>query len=72
MISDIEYEMLAKFQAGRFEGSEETLNRYLETKDFDQFQQDVTKLELREVQMDIVYEPSLTLAKIKSEIEHKI
>ena len=72
MISDIEYEMLAKFQASRFEESEGTLNRYLETKDFDKFQQDVTKLELRETQMDIVYEPSLTLAKIKSEIEHKI
>ena len=72
MISDIEYDILAKFQAGRFEGSEETLNRYLETRDFDKFQQDVTKLELRPTQMDIVYEPSLTLAKIKSEIEHKI
>jgi archaellum biogenesis ATPase FlaH len=72
MISDIEYEILAKFQASRFEEGDETLNRYLETKDFEKFQEDITKLELRETQMDIVYEPSLTLAKIKSEIEHKI
>ena len=44
----------------------------METKDFEKFQNDVTKLELRKVQMDIVYDPALTLAKIKSEIEHKV
>ena len=73
MISDIEYDILAKFQAGRFQESDKTLKRFFETRDFDKFHEEVTKLELREdVQMDIVYEPSLTLAKIRSEIEHRV
>ena len=72
MLSKNDYEDLAHFQAGRFNDSEETLKKFMETKDFDKFQKDVTKLELRDVQMDIVYDPALTLAKIKSEIEHKV
>ena len=72
MLSKNDYEDLAHFQAGRFNDSEETLKKFLETRDFDKFQTDVTKLELRDVQMDIVYDPALTLAKIKSEIEHKV
>ena len=72
LISDLEYDMLAKFQAGRFEESDNVLKKYLETKDFAKLEQDLSKLELRETKMDIVYEPALTLAKIKSEIEHKV
>ena len=73
MISDYEYETLAKFQAGRFQDGENAYKKFLETKDFDKFQEEVTKLELRkDVQMDIVYEPSLTLAKIRAEIEHRV
>ena len=72
MLSKNDYEDLARFQAGRFNDSGETLKKFLETKDFEKFQNDVTKLELRDVQMDIVYDPALTLAKIKSEIEHKV
>ena len=73
MISDMEYDTLAKFQAGRFDGGDTILKRFLENRDFDKFQTDITKLELRpEAQMDIVYEPSLTLAKIRAEIEHRV
>ena len=73
MISDYEYETLAKFQSGRFQDGENAYKKFLETKDFDKFQEEVTKLELRkDVQMDIVYAPSLTLAKIRAEIEHRV
>ena len=72
MLSNSEYEDLAHFQAGRFNDSKETLNKFMETKDFNKFQEEVTKLELRKTQMDIVYDPALTLAKIKSEIEHRV
>jgi archaellum biogenesis ATPase FlaH len=73
MISDIEYDILAKFQAGRFEESDKVLKRFFETRNFEKFHEEVTRLELRQkAQMDIVYEPSLTLAKIRSEIEHRV
>ena len=73
MISDIEYDILAKFQAGRFENSSNVLDKFMETRDFEQFHKEVSKLDLRRTtQMDIVYDPSLTLAKIRSEIEHKV
>lgn len=73
MITKAELDILAKFQAGRFEDSEESLSKFMKDKDFPSFQKEVTKLPLRkDVQMDIVYDPALTLAKIKSEIEHRI
>ena len=72
MLSKNDYEDLARFQAGRFNDSEDTLKNFLVSRDFDKFQDDVTKLELKKTQMDIVYDPALTLAKIKSEIEHKV
>jgi archaellum biogenesis ATPase FlaH len=73
MITKAELDVLARFQAGRFEESQEVLGKYLDTKDFALFQKEVTKLPLKKnVQMDIVYDPALTLAKIKSEIEHRI
>jgi len=73
MITKSELDILARFQAGRFENSEEVLEKYLSSKDFASFQKEVTRLPLRrEVQMDIVYDPALTLAKIKSEIEHRV
>jgi|TARA_R110002167_G_scaffold23110_14_gene82362 replicative DNA helicase len=75
MISKNEMEILAKFQATRFEDSADVLDSYLSSKDrdFPEFQKNITKLPLRQdVQLDIVYDPALTLAKIKSEIEHRV
>ena len=46
---------------------------YYTHQDFEKFQRDITKLPLRtDKQMDIVYDPGLTLAKIKAEIEYRI
>ena len=43
MLSKNDYEDLAHFQAGRFNDSENTLKKFLETRDFEKFQNDVTK-----------------------------
>jgi len=73
MISKSELQILAKFQAGRFEDSQDAFNSFLKHNNFVDFQKEVTKLPLKKnLQLDIVYDPALTLAKIKSEIEHRI
>ena len=72
MLTKKEYQKLAEFQADRFEGSSGVLMDYYTHQDFEKFQRDITKLPLRtDKQMDIVYDTSLTLAKIKAEIEYR-
>ena len=73
MLTKKEFQKLAEFQADRFEGSSGVLMDYYTHQDFEKFQRDITKLPLRtDKQMDIVYDPGLTLAKIKAEIEYRI
>ena len=73
MLTEKEYQRLAEFQADRFEGSSSALMQYYSNNDFEDFQRQVTKLPLRtDKQMDIVYDTSLTLAKIKAEIEYRL
>jgi hypothetical protein len=72
MLTKKEYQRLAEWQADRFEGSSASLMNYYTHQDYDKFQNEVTKLPLRtDKQMDIVYDTSLTLAKIKAEIEYR-
>jgi hypothetical protein len=72
MLTKKEYQRLAEWQADRFEGSSSALMDYYSHQNYDKFQDTVTKLPLRpDKQMDIVYDTSLTLAKIKAEIEYR-
>ena len=73
MLTKKEFQKLAEFQSDRFEGSSGVLMDYYTHQDFEKFQRDITKLQLRtDKQMDIVYDTSLTLAKIKAEIEYRL
>jgi len=72
-LSHTDWLKVAKWWAGRFEHGKETFANYLKHQDFDQLHKDLTKQQLRaETQLDIVYEPSMSLATIRSELDKKV
>ena len=70
MLTQKEFKRLAEWNASRYEGSAGILSEYYTHGDYDKFQETLVKLPLRlDRQLDIVYDPALTLAKIKAEVE---
>jgi|TARA_R100001079_G_C4387837_1_gene125974 hypothetical protein len=70
MLTHEEFRRLAEWNASRYEGSASILSDYYTHGDYDKFQETLIKLPLRlDRQMDIIYDPALTLAKIKAEVE---
>ena len=66
MLSSEEWNMVGGWWAGRFDGGHELLPEFKKTHDFDDFHKKLTKLNLhKEIQLDVIYDPSLTLAKIQ-------
>ena len=69
MLTQDEFKKLAEWNAGRYEGSAGLLSDFYTHGDYDKFQETLIKLPLRlDRQMDIIYDPALTLAKIKAEV----
>ena len=68
-----EWELVAAWWASRFYGSEEVLNLYKSQRDFNKFHTALTnECELiPDRQMDIVYDPMLTIAKIRADLDKK-
>ena len=65
-----EYHRLAAWQANRYLNGEEVYENYQKHLDYDRFHQELVKQQLKkENQIDIVYDPGLTTAKIRAEIE---
>ena len=73
-MSVIEWEKVAAWWAGRFQRGQELLLEYKENRDFDSFHKQLTTTceLLPEKQLDVVYDPSLTLGKIRAELEMKV
>jgi len=73
-MSVIEWEKVAAWWAGRFQRGQELLHDYKEHRDFDSFHKQLTTTceLLPEKQLDVVYDPSLTLGKIRAELEMKV
>lgn len=73
-LSIVEWEKVATWWAGRFVGGQEKLKKYREERDFDKFHYELkTNCELiPDRQIDVVYDPSLTLAKIRAELDKKV
>ncbi len=70
MLTAEEFRRLAEWNAGRYEGSAKVLSEYYTHGNYEDFQETLIKLPLRlDRQMDIIYDPTLTLAKIKAEVE---
>jgi hypothetical protein len=73
-LSPMEWSKIADWWAGRFEKGEEARKEYNDHQDFDKFHYQLTRNPLREdiPQVDIYYDPSLTLAKIISVVRQKV
>lgn len=68
-----EWKKVAHWWASRFEDGSEIYSEYLQHNSFDKFHSQLTKCNLiKDKQLDIVYDPSLTLAKIRSELDKKV
>lgn len=67
-----EWQLVANWWSTRFEDGERSYNSYLGHRDFSKFHKELTLKPLREKQLDIVYNPSLTLANIRTELDKKI
>lgn len=73
-LSITEWEKVATWWAHRFQEGEDKLLEYREHRNFDQFHHDLTtSCELLPGrQLDVVYDPSLTLSKIRAELDKKV
>ena len=71
-LSPMEWEKVAGWWANRFEEGNESLDSYKEHKDFDRFHYELTRNPLADKpQIDVFYDPALTLAKIISVVRQK-
>jgi replicative DNA helicase len=68
-----EWNLVAGWWAGRFEGGHELLKEYEVNRDFDEFHRKLVKRELnKDKQIDVVYDSALTLSKIQSELDKRV
>lgn len=67
-----EYQAVAEWWARRFENGEREFESYLSHRNFKKFHKQLTLNPLREVQLDVVYNPTLTLANIRMELDKKV
>ena len=69
---DDEWNKVAKWWAARFDKGQEHYESYLKDKDFDKFHRLLTREQFnRTNQIDVVYDPALTVAKIISTVRQK-
>ena len=73
-LSVTEWEKVAGWWASRFQQGQERLKEYREHRDFEKFHDKLTtSCELLPTQqLDVIYDPSLTLAKIRAELDKKV
>lgn len=73
-LSVVEWEYVAEWWAGRFQRGQELLHDYKDHRSFEDFHKQLTTTceLIPERQLDVVYDPSLTLGKIRSELEMKV
>ena len=67
-----EWQKVAKWWSVRFDNGEEHYSNYLKEKDFDKFHRVLTREKFKRTnQIDVVYDPALTVAKIISTVRQK-
>jgi len=72
-LTDVEWNRVAEWWASRFEGGQEDLPNFYEDRDFDEFHKILTKKKLtKDRQLDVVYDPVLSLSRIRKELESKL
>ena len=72
-LSITEWERVATWWSGRFVLGQDRLKEYKQHRDFDKFHDKLKEGELLPTQqLDVIYEPSLTLSKIRAELDKKV
>jgi hypothetical protein len=72
-LTNVEWNRVAEWWAGRFEGGVDLLPEFYDNRDFDSFHSTLTKNKLnKDRQIDVVYDPVLSLSRIRKELESKI
>ena len=73
-LSVTEWELVASWWAGRFKEGQDKLHEYREHRNFENFHHSLTTTceLLPSQQVDVIYDPALTLAKIKAEMDKKV
>ena len=75
-LTNLEWEMMASWQAARFVNGQERYEEYLSNsrRDYNEFHHKLTTQHelLPTQQLDVIYDPSLTLAKIRAELDKKV
>ena len=66
-----EWGKVAQWWANRFELGEERLKEYKQHNDFDKFHNKLKEGELLPTQLDVIYDSSLTIGKIQSDLDKK-
>ena len=67
-----EWERVSQWWANRFEYGDERLKEYNQHRDFDKFHNKLKEGELLPTQLDVIYDPSLTIGKIQSDLDMKL
>lgn len=71
-LDNVEWLTVAKWWASRYKNSESHLEAYMEHRDFDRYHKALSKEDLTDTQIDIIYDPELTLPKLRSEIIKRV
>ena len=73
-LQEPEWDLVVKWWANRFEDGLDLLPEYYESKDFDNFHSKLTKSRklTKDKQLDVVYDPILSLSKIRKELDSKL
>lgn len=68
-LSVLEWEKVAQYWANRYEYGEEAFKRYMQHRNFDEFHNEVSRGPLRDNISSIIYDPNLTVGRIRSELD---
>lgn len=71
-LSVIEWEKIVEYWGGRFKNAEPHIKAYKDHRCFDRFHTAISKEDLADAYLDVVYDPHLTLAKIRNEVTKRI
>ena len=71
-LDNLEWARVARWWADRYVNGDEHFESYKKHHDFDRFHKAIQKEDLREVQLDIIHDPSLTLPKLKAEVVKRV
>ena len=73
-LSIVEWEKVATWWANRFVNGQEKLKKYREDRNFDKLHEQLKTKDIitPDKHIDVIYDPSLTLAKIRAELDKKV